>query len=76
MKTISSASKSKQESKPVSKSGKVGNKKFESKINQVPDEEEIREKANELYLQRTERGEFGTAEHDWIEAEKLLKNPN
>jgi hypothetical protein len=34
--------------------------------------DEIREKANEIYLQRIERGEDGTAENDWIEAEKLL----
>lgn len=34
--------------------------------------DEIREKANEIYLQRIERGEDGTAELDWIEAEKLL----
>jgi hypothetical protein len=35
-------------------------------------QDEIREKANEIYLQRIERGEDGTAELDWIEAEKLL----
>lgn len=40
--------------------------------NWFPSEEEIREKANEIYLRRIERGEFGTAEEDWIEAEKLL----
>ena len=33
---------------------------------------EIKEKANEIYLQRIERGESGTAENDWIEAEKFL----
>lgn len=36
--------------------------------------DEIREKAIELYLQRIERGEAGTPEDDWIEAEKLLTN--
>ena len=35
--------------------------------------EEIRLKANELYLQRIERGEHGTAEQDWINAEKALE---
>lgn len=35
--------------------------------------EEIRQKANELYLQRIERGEHGTAEEDWISAEKALE---
>jgi len=31
----------------------------------------IRGKANEIYLQRIERGEYGSAEDDWIEAEKF-----
>ena len=35
--------------------------------------EEIRQKANELYLQRIEIGENGTAEQDWINAEKALE---
>jgi len=37
-------------------------------------QEEIREKANEIYLQRIERGEYGTSESDWSEAEKFLQN--
>jgi len=40
----------------------------------LPGESEIREKANELYLQRVEHGEHGNAENDWIEAEKYLKD--
>jgi hypothetical protein len=36
--------------------------------------EEISEIANELYLQRIEHGEDGTAEMDWTEAEDLLAN--
>lgn len=32
----------------------------------------IREKANEIYLNRIERDEYGTAENDWIEAEKFF----
>jgi hypothetical protein len=36
--------------------------------------DEIREKANDLYLQRIERGEDGTPEDDWIEAERVLKS--
>jgi hypothetical protein len=36
--------------------------------------EEIRGKANELYLQRIERGEYGTAENDWTEAERFLRD--
>jgi hypothetical protein len=38
-----------------------------------PSEEEIREKAMEIYNQRIEREEYGTAEEDWFEAEKQLK---
>jgi len=37
-----------------------------------PGKEDTREKANEIYLQRLERGEYGTAESDWSEAEKYL----
>lgn len=40
----------------------------------LPSESEIREKANDIYLQRIERGEDGSAENDWIEAEKYLKD--
>jgi hypothetical protein len=37
-----------------------------------PSEEEIREKAMEIYYERIARGEHGTAESDWHEAEELL----
>jgi hypothetical protein len=39
----------------------------------IPTEEEIREKAREIYYERIARGEHGTAESDWKEAEELLK---
>jgi len=39
----------------------------------TPTHEEISQKANELYLQRIERGEHGSAEQDWINAEKALE---
>lgn len=39
----------------------------------VPSEEEIREKAREIYYERIARGEHGTPEADWREAEELLK---
>ena len=39
----------------------------------VPSEEEIREKAREIYYERIARGEHGTPEGDWREAEDLLK---
>jgi hypothetical protein len=60
--------------KPEKKSkvkDRVNNKKDISST-WFPCEEDIREKANEIYLQRIERGEDGTAEEDWNEAEKLL----
>lgn len=37
-------------------------------------EDDIREKANEIYLRRIANGEYGTSENDWIEAEKSLRN--
>ncbi len=39
-----------------------------------PTEEEIREKAREIYYERIARGEHGTPEDDWREAEELLKS--
>ena len=39
----------------------------------VPSEEEIREKAREIYYERIARGEHGTPEADWHEAEELLR---
>jgi len=38
-----------------------------------PEEEDIRQKALEIYHQRIERGEHGTPSDDWFEAEKYLK---
>jgi hypothetical protein len=38
----------------------------------VPGEEQIREKAREIYLERIALGKHGTAEDDWREAEELL----
>lgn len=35
-------------------------------------EDQIRAKAQEIYNERVIRGEHGTAESDWIKAEKLL----
>jgi hypothetical protein len=42
--------------------------------NYTPSEDEIREKAKEIYHQRISRGEYGTAADDWNNAEKLLKS--
>ncbi len=43
------------------------------KIHNEPTEEEIREKALEIFYQRTDRGEEGTALNDWLLAEAWLK---
>lgn len=40
----------------------------------APTEEEIRRKAEEIYHDRIAKGIYGTAEDDWHQAEKLLKN--
>jgi len=67
-------SKAKAVSKPkkLSKSGEtVKNKKVKTSKSH-PNEEEIREKAMEIYLQRIECEEYGTAEDDWLKAEGLL----
>jgi hypothetical protein len=39
----------------------------------VPNEEEIRKKAEEIYHQRIARGKDGTAIDDWHKAEELLR---
>ena len=44
-----------------------------SSVKYVPNEEEIRLKASEIYFERISRGEHGTPESDWREAEELLK---
>ena len=66
---------SKENSKP--KKGNNVPKPEETKIiaenKPVYTHEEISQKANELYLQRIERGEHGSAEQDWINAEKALE---
>ena len=70
MKNSESGSKSK---KNIKSEGSVKTKK--AKINNfIPGEVEIREKANEIYLRRIECGEDGTAETDWLEAEKYFSN--
>jgi hypothetical protein len=52
------------------KSGKINTTKSSFSEN------EIREKAKEIYLQRIGRGEHGTELDDWLKAEALLKKSN
>jgi hypothetical protein len=42
-------------------------------VKQVPTEDEIRSKAQEIYNARISLGEHATPEEDWLQAEKLLK---
>jgi hypothetical protein len=67
-------------SKTISKTGISSDKKKAAKMlkgsisKKVSNETEIRNKANEIYQQRIERGEQGTAENDWLEAERYLQD--
>ena len=68
-------SKPKTTSKPrkTSVANKTSKKKSVSSAKYVPTEDEIREKAREIYYERIAHGEHGTPEDDWREAESLLK---
>jgi hypothetical protein len=70
------SSKSKAISKPkkTSEAGETVKKKKVTPIESGPSEEKIREKAKEIYLQRIDRGEHGTAIDDWHKAEELLRD--
>jgi hypothetical protein len=54
-------------------SGVTDKGKKVSAVKSTPTEDQIREKAKEIYHQRILRGEMGTAVEDWNKAEKLLK---
>jgi hypothetical protein len=51
---------------------KAPSKKKTAPVKAMPGEDEIREKAREIYFERIARGEHGTPEDDWREAEELL----
>jgi hypothetical protein len=59
--------------KKTSEAGKTVISKKVSISKPEPSEEEVREKAKEIYQQRIERGESGTEINDWLKAEELLK---
>jgi hypothetical protein len=67
-------------SKTSGKSGKTSKNIKEVQSNNIAisnfriDEEKIREKARDIYYQRIERGENGTPEDDWLEAEASLRD--
>jgi hypothetical protein len=59
--------------KKTTDAGKTVKKNKVTASKYVPTEDEIREKAREIYYERIARGEHGTPENDWREAEELLK---
>lgn len=61
----------KQTKKPAAEP-KTPRKKNTPPVKTMPGEDEIREKAREIYFERIARGEHGTPEDDWREAEELL----
>jgi len=65
MKTSKSDKKSKVSSKNKDAVKNINARSIKSR----PSENDIREKAMDIYHQRLERGEHGTAEKDWLEAE-------
>jgi hypothetical protein len=79
MATSKSDSKTKTKAKKVTGKSKAadtaksprGRKKSVAEI--VPGDDEIRQKAQEIYNDRISRGEAGTPEEDWLKAEKLLR---
>jgi hypothetical protein len=73
-KTASKPKKTTKAGKAVKKK-EVTTRKKVSAVSYIPTEDEIRQKANEVYLQRMAHGEVGTAMDDWNKAIELLKNP-
>jgi hypothetical protein len=71
MKTTKPQATSKQ--KKTSETGSEGRSKKVTTSKPSSIEEEIRDKAMEIYKERMARGEQGTSEDDWLKAEKLLK---
>ena len=59
--------------KKTSKVSKTVRSKKVTISKSVPNEEEIRKKAEEIYHKRIARGEDGTAIDDWHKAEELLR---
>jgi transglutaminase/protease-like cytokinesis protein 3 len=74
-----SVSKSKTKAKTTSKTKKpaavssTGKTRKTKASKQLPGENEIRSKAQEIFNERSFRGEHGTPEEDWLNAERLLK---
>jgi hypothetical protein len=72
-KTTSKPKKTTNAGKAVKKK-EVTTRKKVSAVAYVPTEDEIRQKANEVYFQRIARGEGGNPLDDWNKAIELLKD--
>jgi hypothetical protein len=72
-KTTSKPKKTTKTGKAVKKK-EVTTRKRVSAVAYVPTEDEIRQKANEVYYQRITRGEGGSPLDDWNKAIELLKD--
>ena len=74
MKTSKPQTTSKQ--KKISETGNASKSKKVTTVKTISlSEEKIRDKAKEIYKERIERGEQGTAVDDWLKAEELMKRP-
>lgn len=60
--------------KKTTSDAKASRARITSPAKYVPREDEIREKAREIYYERIARGEHGTPEDDWREAEEILRD--
>jgi hypothetical protein len=59
--------------KKTPETGKVVKRKNIESKKSIPGENEIREKAKAIYIERIAHGVHGTPESDWLKAEQLLK---
>lgn len=60
--------------KSTSKASQPANSEIVVNHKIQPPEEEIRQKAEQIYYERIDRGEHGTDLSDWLEAEALLRD--
>ncbi len=56
-----------------SKSAGAGNKKASGTTARKPTDEEISQKAHEIYLERISKGEPGNSDSDWQQALDMLQ---
>lgn len=66
-------SKTSEKAKKATVSSKAGRTAKATSAKSGNSEDEIRKKAQQIYTERIARGEYGTAENDWLQAERMLK---